>query len=94
MGSTDAEVDAAFSQCEQAPNVENCQRSWYERASPTHTVTLDGFWIDQTEVSVVQFRQFVTETGYETEAEREGWGWMWAETGWEHVDGADWQHPQ
>jgi formylglycine-generating enzyme required for sulfatase activity len=61
---------------------------------PQHTVTLDGFWIDQMEVSVAQFRQFVTETGYETEAERDGWGWAWTGIEWAEADGVDWQHPQ
>ncbi len=61
---------------------------------PVHTVTLDEFWIDQTEVTVAQFQGFVTETGYKTEAEREGWGYTWTETGWEQASGASWQHPQ
>jgi formylglycine-generating enzyme required for sulfatase activity len=60
---------------------------------PQHTVTLDGFWLDRTEVSVAQFRQFVTETGYETEAEQEGWAFTWTGTEWDEVEGTDWQHP-
>ncbi len=65
---------------------------------PQHPVYLDAFWIDQTEVTVGMFRTFVEETGYETTAERQGWGRPWAEgTGeleWPHVSGADWQHPR
>lgn len=61
---------------------------------PQHAVTLDSFWIDRTEVSVAQFRQCVTETGYETDAERKGWAYAWTGTEWAEVDGADWQHPQ
>ncbi len=62
---------------------------------PQHSVTLDAFWIDQTEVSVAQFHKFVSETGYETKAERDGQGYAWTgDTGWDWVDGADWQHPQ
>ena len=33
-------------------------------AEPVHTVTLDGFYMDRSEVTVGQFRQFVTESGY------------------------------
>ena len=62
--------------------------------SPQHSVVLDAFWIDQTEVSVAQFRQFVTQTGYETEAEQAGWSLVWVGKELSQVRGADWQHPQ
>jgi formylglycine-generating enzyme required for sulfatase activity len=65
---------------------------------PQHTVYLDAFWIDQTEVTVAMFRTFVEDTGYETTAERQGWGKPWAdrpnEMEWPKVNGADWQHPR
>jgi formylglycine-generating enzyme required for sulfatase activity len=35
-----------------------------------HEVTLDGYWIDQTEVTNAQFKQFVDATGYVTTAEK------------------------
>ena len=38
--------------------------------TPAHRVRLDGFWIDQTEVTVAQFRAFVMATNYVTTAER------------------------
>ena len=37
---------------------------------PVHAVTLDGFWMDATEVTNAQFRRFVDATGYRTIAER------------------------
>jgi formylglycine-generating enzyme required for sulfatase activity len=65
--------------------------------TPQHTVYLDAFWIDQTEVTVAMFRTFVEATGYETTAEREGWGAPWREgppeEEWPHIAGADWRHP-
>lgn len=36
---------------------------------PAHPVKLDGFWIDQHEVTNAQFRKFVDATGYVTTAE-------------------------
>jgi len=36
----------------------------------THTVRVDGFWIDRHEVTNAQFREFVAATGYVTLAER------------------------
>ncbi len=39
-------------------------------ARPVHSVTLDGFFMDRTEVTNRQFAQFVKETGYVTVAEQ------------------------
>ena len=39
-------------------------------AKPIHRVKVDGFWMDQTEVTNRQFEKFVEETGYLTVAER------------------------
>ncbi len=38
--------------------------------SPAHSVTLDGFWMDRTEVTNAQFKKFVDATHYLTVAER------------------------
>ncbi len=38
--------------------------------SPAHNVTLDGFWMDETEVTNRQFDEFVQATGYVTVAEK------------------------
>ena len=38
---------------------------------PVHEVTLDGFWMDQTEVTNQQFLEFTEATGYVTVAERQ-----------------------
>lgn len=37
---------------------------------PVHRVTVDGFWLDRTEVTNEQFERFVRATGYVTVAER------------------------
>lgn len=37
---------------------------------PVHKVTLDGFWMDETEVTNAEFQKFVEATGYVTVAER------------------------
>ncbi len=41
-----------------------------ENAQPVHRVKVDGFWIDQTEVTNAAFAEFVKESGYVTTAER------------------------
>src|SRR5690606_18481951 len=37
---------------------------------PVHSVRVDGFWMDETEVTNAQFRKFTEATGYVTTAER------------------------
>ena len=39
-------------------------------AGPVHLVTLDGYWMDRTEVTNAQYAAFVESTGYKTVAER------------------------
>ena len=41
----------------------------YAEEAPSHTVTVDGFWIDATPVTNAEFRAFVAATGYVTWAE-------------------------
>ena len=57
MGSTLEEIDAAIALCQGHYNI--CNRWYYLREDPQHRVTLDSFWIDQTEVSNDQFRACV-----------------------------------
>ncbi len=61
---------------------------------PAHLVYLDAFWIDRYEVSNDRFARFVAATGYQTEAQARGWGWVWKGSEWEKVEGADWRHPR
>lgn len=62
---------------------------------PEHRVYVDSFYMDVTEVTNRQFREFVEATGYETESEKQGSsGYFHAAAGqWELREGADWQHP-
>jgi formylglycine-generating enzyme len=42
----------------------------YPEEGPPHSVTVDGFWMDEHPVTVGDFRRFVRATGYRTVAER------------------------
>ncbi len=63
--------------------------------SPAHEVTLEGFYLDRTEVTNKEFRAFVEATGYRTESEKQGSSGVFdpAARDWKLVDGADWRHP-
>ncbi|MEP1422576.1 MAG: formylglycine-generating enzyme family protein [Erythrobacter sp.] len=43
----------------------------YREEGPPREVSLDGFWISRTEITNSQFGEFVADTGYVTEAERD-----------------------
>jgi formylglycine-generating enzyme len=43
---------------------------FYPEERPVHSVTVDGFWIDEHPVTVAEFRRFVKATGHVTWAER------------------------
>ena len=71
--------------------------SIYDIGFPQHTVYLDAFWIDSTEVTNAMFAKFVAATKYKTGAEiTKSGSVMDSETPGPNiiqVNGADWRHP-
>ena len=57
MGSTEAEVADAIAICKE--HYSFCNEWFYMREYPQHTVSLNDFWIDQTEITNGQYRQCV-----------------------------------
>jgi formylglycine-generating enzyme required for sulfatase activity len=57
MGSTSAEIDAAFKLCQERGVA--CARPIYEREQPKRTVTLRDLFLDQTEVSNSDFAKWL-----------------------------------
>lgn len=55
MGSDEEEVDFALQLCLEYDT--NCRRTYFSVEQPVHTVALDSFWIDKTEVTNNQYRQ-------------------------------------
>lgn len=64
--------------------------------APVHTVEVESFLMDETEVTVAEFARFVEATNYQTDAEKFGWSGVFSfETGeWERIDGANWRFPE
>ncbi len=74
MGSTEAEIDRILH-----AYPEN-DRQGFEDEGPQHPVRISKpFLLGRTEVTVGQFRRFVEETGYRTDAERDGEGRGWSD---------------
>jgi serine/threonine-protein kinase len=57
MGSTIEEVDDAIALCR--AHYSTCNRWYYMRENPEHSVSLDGFWLDETEITNGQYRRCV-----------------------------------
>jgi len=64
-----------------------------EEERPRRRVYVDGFLLDKTEVTVEQFRRFVEATGYITEAEEQGWAYVFGPAGLDRQAGAHWKQP-
>jgi CubicO group peptidase (beta-lactamase class C family)/formylglycine-generating enzyme required for sulfatase activity len=80
MGSTDAEIDALLAECPQ------CGRERFEQEQPAHSVYLDAFWVDQTEVTNSEYDKCVA-----AEACSPPPGCSWGESTFGDADKAD--HP-
>jgi len=65
----------------------------YEK--PVFETTVQPFWLDKNLVTVKQFRKFIEETGYKTDADNFGNSLVFNfKTGqWDFVDGANWEYP-
>ena len=61
---------------------------------PQHKLYLAEYRIARVPVTVAQFAQFASATGYRTRAEQEGGAWVWNGSGFDWVEGANWQHPR
>jgi formylglycine-generating enzyme required for sulfatase activity len=57
MGADDEGVDYAMELCRESRD--DCERKWFAHEQPAHTVELDGFWIDRSEVTVGQYQRCV-----------------------------------
>lgn len=61
----------------------------YEK--PTHSVTLDDYYIGKFEVTVGLFRTFINETGYRTDADKEGWSYIGTGSLFDIKNGVNWK---
>jgi formylglycine-generating enzyme required for sulfatase activity len=57
-----------------------------------HQAVTRDFFMQKTAVSVAEFRRFVEETSYRTQAEAQG-GYVWTGSSWEIREGAYWKSP-
>lgn len=68
----------------------------WDDEKPQHILEIAyDYWVAKRPVSNAQFGEFVRSTGFETRAEREGWGWVWSTRSeqWGREEGANWRTP-
>ncbi len=69
------------------------KREYLTNAMPRHEVPLAETFISRRLVTLNEFRAFIEDSGYLTEAEAEGWGWSWLNGGWIKREGVGWRAP-
>ncbi len=95
MGLTEDQYQEALTTCEASGmSQSNCQ-DLISNEIPGHTVYLDAFLIDQTEVTQAQFEQFVNDSGYKTDAEKQNLGFVFdfESVKWVGFPETDWKNP-
>ncbi|HOG12259.1 MAG TPA: formylglycine-generating enzyme family protein [Smithellaceae bacterium] len=60
---------------------------------PVHEVCVDDFYMAKHETTVEQFRRFVHDTGYRTEAEKGDGCFVWTGSKWDKSHDANWRSP-
>ncbi len=60
---------------------------------PVHEVCVDDFYIRKHEITVDEFRSFINDTGYRTDADMKGGCYYLTEGGWEKDNNKTWRTP-
>ncbi len=63
-----------------------------EKPKHTHAMA-KGYYVGRYETTVAQFRRFVEATSYQTEAEKEGWAYVYRDGKWVNEEGRSWRSP-
>lgn len=67
-------------------------KEWFADECPQVRMVLPAYYIDRSPVTVAEFARFAEETGYRTDAERQGFGFVFTEQ-WVEAPGACWRRP-
>ncbi len=59
---------------------------------PQHQVRLSDYYMGKYEVTVGEFRQFVEDYGYSTDAEKGDGSYVWDGKDWQKIAGVNWRH--
>jgi sulfatase modifying factor 1 len=68
-------------------------RVWFGDETPQLRADLPAYFIDRYPVTVGEFSEFVSQTGYQTDADRRGFGLVYDSDGWTERAGVRWSAP-
>lgn len=89
MGASASQAEDAWKFCERCGEPE-----FFAADQPLHIIQLSAYWIDETEVTVAQYQQFVNATRYQTQAEAATAGAYTFQSGqYVLTENADWRMP-
>ena len=78
MGSSKEEIDWLLTQAPDLKDAEGFIKDWVRNEGPDRRVIIrEPFLLGAHEVKVGQFREFVKATGYKTDGEKAGGGFVW-----------------
>ena len=97
MGSAKEEIDWLLTQAPDLKDAEMFVKDWVRSEGPDRRMTIgEPFLLGAHEVTVGEFRMFVKATGYKTDAETAGGGFVWNVEAkkWERKPDQVWSNPQ
>jgi formylglycine-generating enzyme required for sulfatase activity len=86
-------IDTAKAESVEKALITKVDKSYLSNSIPRHIVRFaNPVFISRRHVTLSEFDFFIGDTGYVTEAEMEGWGWIWKKK-WEKILGVSWKNP-
>ncbi|MCL1864695.1 MAG: formylglycine-generating enzyme family protein [Spirochaetes bacterium] len=70
----------------------NLRKEYIAASSPRKKITYNEFNIKKKLITVNEFSEFIADTSYITESERDGWGWGWSNR-WIKKEKVSWRTP-
>ena len=68
------------------------KKEFFLNSIPEHQAILADVFISKKPVTCTDFESFIIDSKYTTDAEVEGWGWVW-EKNWQKREGVNWHAP-
>ncbi len=88
LGIDPSEVDSIISKIDGR----KIKREFIAASSPLKEIQYNQFYIKKKLVTAADFKKFIRAASYATEAEKDGWGWVWNNK-WQKEKNVSWMNP-
>jgi formylglycine-generating enzyme required for sulfatase activity len=89
IGIDSAEVDGIVSMIDGR----KIKKEFISASSPVIKIKYNNFYIKKKLITTEEFKKFIQVTSYVTEAEKDGWGWVWNNNKWQKEINVSWKKP-